>query len=269
MQILRLHSFARDDSEPCRPERSVRRQCTRAAEHTCSRRLTPRSEIALVWSARRWIACSEFGPLAVQTTETSLALRWRSRAISDVALDLVVLPGSSANADSAVRRVVTPASHATRMRFNGRVVTGGDSPGTWDGDFRYGHGVNWMQWKSGAVSVLSVNGFTPVPSVKHDTTWGEGSSFYVRVRTRQHGDTTWLVAEITGPNPDQPKTSYMAVLLGKSDDINSNPVNQHEGIRISAHRSRDCESARDRRRSFSATGTAGRRAGNRYRGPGG
>ena len=110
-----------------------------------------------------------------------------------------------------VRRVVTPAMRDARMRFNGRVMPGGNSPTVWDGDFRYVHGVDWMQWTSGALSVLSVNGFTPVPSVKHDTTWGEGSSFYVRERTRQTGDTTWLVAEIAGPNADQPKRGYMAV----------------------------------------------------------
>ena len=62
------------------------------------------------------IARSEFGPLAVQTTETSLALRWRSRAISDVALGLVVLPGSSASA--------TGTSCAS---LHGRTRTGGDT----------------------------------------------------------------------------------------------------------------------------------------------
>jgi hypothetical protein len=111
-----------------------------------------------------------------------------------------------------VRRVVSPSTHDASIRFNGRVLPVGDSPGLWEGDFRYVHGVDWMQWKSGARTVLSVNGFTPVPSVKHDTTWAEGSSFYVRERTRQMGDTTYLVAEIAGPNPDQPKKGYMAVL---------------------------------------------------------
>ena len=91
-------------------------------------------------------------------------------------------------------------------------MAGAESPTTWEGDFRYVHGVDWMQWKTGGLSLLSVNGFTPVPSVKHDTTWGEGSHFYVWERTRQMRDTTFLISEISGPNADQPKKGYMAVV---------------------------------------------------------
>jgi hypothetical protein len=236
--------------------------------------LAPKSEITLTRKSAPTDRPFGIGPLVVQTNPASLALSWQSRAIGDVALGFVVLPGSTANADSAVhafaplplawtsapdgelvaqverngyvvhvsarpyaggwldvrtsvvartaqpgpayvalvRRVVTPAAHDATMRFNGRVMPGGDSPGIWDGDFRYVHGVDWVQWKSSGLSVLSVNGFTPTPSVKHDTTWAEGSSFYVRERTRQMRDTTYLVAEIAGPNPDQPKKGYMAVL---------------------------------------------------------
>jgi hypothetical protein len=236
--------------------------------------LAPKSEITL---ARRGAPADRLfgsGSLTVGQTPSSLTLSWQSRPIGDVALGLVVLPGSSATSDDAlrafaplplnwtaapdgelraeverngyvvlvsarpyangwldvrtnvvgrsaqagpayvalVRRVVTAAPHDASTRFNGRVVPGADSPTSWEGDFRYVHGVDWTQWKTGAVTLLSVNGFTPVPSVKHDTTWGEGSFFYVRERTRQTGDTTWLVAEIAGPNPDQPKKGYMAVV---------------------------------------------------------
>ena len=112
-----------------------------------------------------------------------------------------------------VRRVVTPNTSDARIRFNGRELAGARSPSTWDRDFWYVKGVDWMRWRSGGVSVLSVNGFTPVPSVKHDSTWAEASHFYVWERTRQTGDTTYLVAEIAGPNPDQPKgKGYMAVV---------------------------------------------------------
>ncbi|MDQ2667558.1 MAG: hypothetical protein M3Z05_16300 [Gemmatimonadota bacterium] len=111
-----------------------------------------------------------------------------------------------------VRRVIAPTLHDASTRFNGRVIPGGDSPLTWEGDFRYVHGVDWTQWKTGTLSMLSVNGFTPTASVKHDTTWGEGSSFYVRERAKQVGDTLYLVSELAGPNPDQPKKGYMAVL---------------------------------------------------------
>ncbi|MDB4914440.1 MAG: hypothetical protein JWM95_2084 [Gemmatimonadetes bacterium] len=236
--------------------------------------LAPKSEVILTRTGAPAGGLFAAGPMSVRETSSSLTLRFKDRQAADVAMGLVVLPGSNANADSAikaftslpfswktapdgemqasvekngfivnvsarpygggwldvrtnvvtrtalagpayvalVRRVVTPAAHETNIRFNGRVLSGGDSPGIWEGDFRYVHGVDWMQWKTGGLSLLSVNGFTPVPSVKHDTTWAEGSSFYVRERTRQSGDTMYLVAEIAGPNADQPKKGYMAVL---------------------------------------------------------
>jgi hypothetical protein len=215
------------------------------------------------------------GPFAVSPEATSLALRWQARSLADVAIGLVVLPGSTATTDDAVRafapaslawttnaggvlhgvaehdgyaidvvarpysagwldvrasvvrraptstapaylalvrRVVTAPPADARMRFNGRELPGATSPDTWEADFRYVHGVDWLQWRSGPTSILSVNGFTPVPSVKHGTTWAEGSHFYVWELTRQIGDTTYLVSEIAGPNSHQPKKGYMGVL---------------------------------------------------------
>lgn len=122
-----------------------------------------------------------------------------------------------------VRRVVTPGAGEARFRFNGREMNGGDSPDTWDRDFWYTHGVDWSTWRSGGVSVLSVNGFTPVPTVKRDSSWAEGSHFYVWERTRQRGDTMYLVSEIAGPNPEQVKSRYMPVMpyapLGQGDTV--------------------------------------------------
>jgi hypothetical protein len=111
-----------------------------------------------------------------------------------------------------VRRVVTPSPSDARMRYNGRELAGAATPDTWEADFRYVHGVDWVQWKTGATSLLSVNGFTPTPSVKHGGTWAEASHFYVWELTRQRGDTTYLVSEIAGPNAHQPKKGYMAVV---------------------------------------------------------
>jgi hypothetical protein len=110
-----------------------------------------------------------------------------------------------------VRRVVTPSPSEARMRFNGRELDGATTPDTWEGDFRYVHGVDWVQWKTGATTLLSVNGFTPTPSVKHGSTWAEASHFYVWELTRPRGDTTYLVSEIAGPNTHQSKKGYMAV----------------------------------------------------------
>ena len=110
-----------------------------------------------------------------------------------------------------VRRVVTPGARDARLRFNGRVQDGGDSPPTWDRDFWYVRGVDWTSWTSGALSLLSVSGFTPVPTIRKDTAWVEGSHFYVWERTRQRADTMYLVSEIAGPNAEQAKSRYMAV----------------------------------------------------------
>jgi len=111
-----------------------------------------------------------------------------------------------------VRRVLTRSPSDARMRFNGRALDGAVTPDTWEGDFRYVHGVDWVQWKTGATTLLSVNGFTPTPSVKHGSTWAEASHFYVWELTRPRGDTTYLVSEIAGPNTHQPKKGYMAVV---------------------------------------------------------
>jgi hypothetical protein len=237
--------------------------------------LAPKSEITL---ARRGAASDKpfvDGPLSVVSSPAALELRWdKSRSLASLGLGLVVIPGSTASVDDAVRtfsplafawttaadgalngvaerdgyvvsvsarpygagwldvrstivgnkapagpayvalmrRVVTTSPSDASIRFNGRTLKGADSPMVWEGDFRYVHGVDWMQWKNGALSILSVNGFTPVPSVKHDSTWGEGSHFYVWERTRQARDTTYLISEISGPNADQPKKGYMAVV---------------------------------------------------------
>ena len=111
-----------------------------------------------------------------------------------------------------VRRVVSETPGDARMRYNGRELDGATPPAEWDGDFRYVHGVDWLRWRSGAATLLSVNGFTPVPSVKHDSTWAEASHFYVWELARRSGDTTYLVSEIAGPNTHQPKRGFMAVL---------------------------------------------------------
>ncbi|MEO5588106.1 MAG: hypothetical protein ABIS03_00870, partial [Gemmatimonadaceae bacterium] len=110
-----------------------------------------------------------------------------------------------------VRRIVTPGASQARLRFNGRQINGSDSPNTWDRDFWYTRGVDWLSWKARGLSLLSVNGFSPAPTILRDTTWVEASHFYVWERTRQQGDTSWLVSEIAGPNAEQAKSRYMPV----------------------------------------------------------
>ncbi len=110
-----------------------------------------------------------------------------------------------------VRRVTTPGARDALSRFNGRELAGGNSPDIWDRDFWYTHGVDWTKWRSGNLSFLSVSGFTPVPTIKRRDAWVEGSHFYVWERTRQRGDTMYLVSEIAGPNVEQVKSRYMPV----------------------------------------------------------
>jgi hypothetical protein len=122
-----------------------------------------------------------------------------------------VAPASGPAYVALVRRVSTPDGADARVRFNGRVIDGGDSPSTWDRDFWYVRGVDWATWRSHALSFASINGFTPVPTIKKDSAWVEGSHFYVWERTRQTADAMYLVSEIAGPNPDQAKSGYMPV----------------------------------------------------------
>lgn len=133
----------------------------------------------------------------------------------DVAASVVrTAPTTAAPAYLAlVRRLITPSPSEARQRFQGRALPGATSPSEWQADFRYAHGVDWTSWRAGdnGPTLLSVNGFTPVPSVKHGDRWGEGSHFYVWELTRQAADTTWLVSEIAGPNGHQPTKGYMAV----------------------------------------------------------
>jgi hypothetical protein len=110
-----------------------------------------------------------------------------------------------------IRRVTTLDAGAFRLRFNGREMPGPQSPSTWDRDFWYTRGVDWTSWRSGALSFLSVNGFAPVPTIMRDSAWVEASHFYVWERTRQRRDSTYLVSEIAGPNPDQSQRGAMGV----------------------------------------------------------
>lgn len=122
-----------------------------------------------------------------------------------------------------VRRVTFPGTLGVRSRFNGREFQGGESPSIWDRDFWYTRGVDWTSWRAKGLTLLSVNGFAPVPTIKRGDAWVEGSHFYVWERTRLRGDTMYLVSEIAGPNADQAKSRYMPVTpyapLGIGDTV--------------------------------------------------
>ncbi len=126
-----------------------------------------------------------------------------SRAAGNTAEDRAYL--------ALIRRVTTPKARAARLRFNGREMPGAESPSIWDRDFWYTRGVDWTAWQSGALSFLSVNGWSIVPTIMRDSAWVEPSHFYVWERTRKKGDAIYLVSEIAGPNPDQPQRGGMGV----------------------------------------------------------
>ena len=111
-----------------------------------------------------------------------------------------------------VRRVTAPDGiDSASIRFNGRVLDGASSPDTWSRDFWYSSGVDWASWKTGALSMVAVNGYSPVPTIKKDSVWVQASHFYVWGRTRRAGNQLYLISELSGPNPNQAKSGYMRV----------------------------------------------------------
>ena len=112
---------------------------------------------------------------------------------------------------AVVRRLTTPALTQPRVRFNGRVFDGAASPDTWDRDFWYVRGVDWMSWRTGSLAMTAVNGFTPAQTVYRNNRWAEASHFYVWERTRQADSALFFISEVTGPNPEQAKSRYMPV----------------------------------------------------------
>lgn len=111
-----------------------------------------------------------------------------------------------------VRRVKSADSHDHRLRFNGRTFEGADSPDTWDRDFWYTRGVDWISWSSGRLTLTAVNAFAPVPTVLRDSSWAEGSHFYVWEKTRLRDRDLHLVSEIAGPNASQPRSGGSRIL---------------------------------------------------------
>lgn len=112
---------------------------------------------------------------------------------------------------AVVRRLTTPGVRDARVRFNGRVFDGAASPDSWDRDFWYVRGVDWVSWNSGSLSLLNVNGFTPANTILRNNRWAEASHFYVWERTRQADDALFFISEVSGPNPEQAKSRYMPV----------------------------------------------------------
>ena len=111
-----------------------------------------------------------------------------------------------------VRRVTVQGGiDSARIRFNGRVFDGASSPESWSRDFWYSSGVEWISWKTGALSMVAVNGYSPVPTIQRDSVWVQGSHFYVWGRTRRDGNQLYLISELSGPNPNQAKSGYMRV----------------------------------------------------------
>ena len=110
-----------------------------------------------------------------------------------------------------VRRMTGPGVTNGRIRFNGRVLDRLESPDIWERDFWYTRGVDWASWRAGGLSVVSVSSFAPVPPVRPNNGWAEGSHFYVWERTRQDGDQIYLLSEISGPNREQARSRYMPV----------------------------------------------------------
>jgi hypothetical protein len=139
----------------------------------------------------------------------------------DMTTRLTHLARASGPAYVALVRRVTSRSgiDSATMRFNGRVIDGASSPNSWARDFWYTHGVDWISWKSGALSMAAMSGFTPVPSVLRDSVWVEGSHFYVWDKTRQAGNQLYLISEIAGPNPNQKGSAIPYAPIEQGDSL--------------------------------------------------
>jgi hypothetical protein len=110
-----------------------------------------------------------------------------------------------------VRRLTIPGLSNGWQRFNGDLLDSASSPEVWSRDFWYDHGTDWVSWTSGGVSLAAINGFTPGPTYQVDSTWQEGSHFYVWERSRRVGNAVYLVSEVEGPNPHQATPRSKAV----------------------------------------------------------
>lgn len=165
--------------------------------------------LTLAWrevGAGRWQARADAGDVEVWVSASAEPGGW-----VDVETRLTRHAAGGPRYLALVRRVVTPAAVDEALRFNGRVLAGGTSPSVWDRDFWYTRGVDWIRWRAGDVSLVVANGFTPVPTIRRDSLWVEGSHFYVWERTLRSADTLWLVSEIAGPNVEQARSRYMPV----------------------------------------------------------
>lgn len=151
-------------------------------------------------------ASAEQGGYRVELTAEPYGGGWL-----DVRARLVRTAEAAPEYVAVVRRVTGAPAADPRLRFNGRVFETAVSPDTWDRDFWYTHGVDWMAEGRGPVRMLHVNGFAPAPTTLVDSVWAAGSHFYVWERTRRVADTLYLISEVAGPNPEQRASGYMRI----------------------------------------------------------
>lgn len=235
--------------------------------------LAPSGEVRLVRAGAEGATALTSGPLQLVPDGGRLAIRWNGAKTADIDLALAVIPGTTADIDSAVarfapltitwttdatgalhgatvadgyavdltvkpygagsidararisradsssapaylalvRRVTAADAHDAKLRFNGRIFASASSPDIWDRDFWYTRGVDWLSWRSGALSFVGTSLFTPGPTIERKDAWREGSHFYVWERTRSASGAMYMASEIAGPNPEQAKSKSMAV----------------------------------------------------------
>ncbi|HWE43514.1 MAG TPA: hypothetical protein VG432_13475, partial [Gemmatimonadaceae bacterium] len=202
-------------------------------------------------------AVARFVPLAVTwTTDATGALHGRTVA-AGCDIDVTVKPYGAGSIDARaritrtdtasgpaylalVRRVTGTGARDAKLRFNGRVFASANSPDLWDRDFWYTRGVDWLSWRSGALSFVGTSLFTAGPTIERAGAWREGSHFYVWERTRAVNGAIYMASEIAGPNPEQARSKSMAVTpyaplqygdtvrLGWRLGITANPSNAWE-----------------------------------------
>ena len=116
-----------------------------------------------------------------------------------------------------VRRVIVPDLAAPRMRWNGRVLNTYREPDAADRDFWYIHYTDWVSWQTGGTRLAVVNGFSPgLSAEERPGRWVNANHYHVYEHIRKRGSTLNFISEISGENPVQRMSEYVAPLPGES-----------------------------------------------------
>jgi hypothetical protein len=150
----------------------------------------------------------------------------------DINATVTRVEGDSRDAYVAlVRRISTPGVTNCRMRWNGKVVDGEVEPTQYEGSWGLNHCVDWFSWRSGELSFLNSNGFTPgLTTETSPGRWQNAGHTYVWEHARKKSDGLYFISEIAGPDPSQ-KPGYKGI-KAYMPPLKGEPVKLHYRLAI-------------------------------------